>query len=269
MKAFDAHCHLEHEAFEGDVDFVIDEARALGVERIHVPGFSPATWPRAGALSREGIVRGVGLHPWWVDAVTDADVDDGLARLSSMLAREDVCSVGEIGLDRARDRKRSIARQERAFLAQLELARAHALPIVLHVVSAHGRVLELLERASSTHSGLVHGFTGAPEIATRYVGLGLHVSFGPAITRTDARRARASAGAVPDARLLVETDAPDQAVEGRVGQRGEPSALGGVISALAVIRGQSPDDIAAIAYENASRLFMRSPRRGAATPGRC
>lgn len=257
MKRFDACCHLAHDAFAGDVAAVIARAYAAGVVGMHIPGVDPASFTRARSLG-EGIVHGVGLHPWWVATASEADIEVGLRAMRAAIERDDVRSIGEIGLDRARDRG-SIEAQTRALVAQLAIARAQALPIVLHVVDAHGLVLELLER-EGPFEGMVHGFSGSAEVAARYVALGLHVSFGPAITRAHVRRAREAARVVPDTRLLVETDAPDQSVDSG---RGEPAMLGVVIDALASLRGATHAHVAAATYENALGLFAPRSRRRA------
>lgn len=248
MKRFDVCCHLGHEAFARDREAVLARARAAGVSLIHEPGFGPAsTAPRE---AREGVVSGAGLHPWWVSACAEAALDDALLRLDTRGA----VSIGEIGLDRAPRFAHAIDRQERAFRAQLALARRAELPVLLHVVQAHGRALEILRETAPAWRGLVHGFTGAKEVAERYVALGLYVSFGPAITRANARRAREAAAAVPETHLLVESDAPDQAPAG-VARRGEPADLVAVTSALAALRGAREEEIARVTYENACGVF--------------
>lgn len=251
MKLFDAHVHLAHPAFDADRAAVLADARGAGVTRMHVPGYDPASWSRACALEATGALRGVGLHPWWVHGADPVEIARGLDALGARLAEGGVVSVGEIGLDRAQDRARSFEAQRRALDAQLALARRHDLPVALHVVDAHGAMLEHLA-AHATSRGYVHGFAAAPEVAARYVALGLHVSFGGSILRPNAERARASARVVPIDRLLVETDAPDGP---RRGTRGAPSMLDEVVKALAAVRDVGEDDIAEATYANASRLF--------------
>jgi TatD DNase family protein len=260
MTRFDAHCHLTHAAFELDVQAVLARARDAGVTRIHAPGFDPASFSRGRGL--EGVVRGVGLHPWWISSVPDDAMLAGLAAMRAAIAEGDVVSIGEVGLDRGSKHGNSIARQTRALELQLALARETSLPVVLHCVDAHGRMIELLER-HGPFEGVVHGFSGEPEMALRYVALGLHVSFGPLVTVPTARRARAAAVVVPDDRLLVESDAPDQRPYGATATRSEPAVLGTVIDALAVLRGTTSAHVGDVTYANAARLFVPQASRRA------
>ena len=219
-------------------------ARALraGVETILIPGVDLAQWARAASLKSEAVrLRfAAGVHP-------ESDGDD-LAALEGWLDRLGAAAVGELGWDA---RHGDLDRQSELADAQLELARARDLPVILHVVRAHGLALERLARHAPL-SGVVHGYSGAAELVPRYLALGLSLSFGPSVTRPRARKVREAARRVPLDRLLVETDAPDQRVSG---ERGEPAELVQVIDALASLRGETAEAIARATTENARRLF--------------
>jgi TatD DNase family protein len=60
---------------------------------------------------------------------------------------------------------------------------------------------------------------------------------------------------VPIEHLLLETDAPDQPNAGRQGERNEPARMLQTLHAIAELRGQSPEAIAAATTANACRLF--------------
>jgi TatD DNase family protein len=117
---------------------------------------------------------------------------------------------------------------------------------VLHVVRRDGALLDAL-RPHAPLRGMVHAFTGGPELAREYVALGLHLSFGGGLTRPNARRARDAAALVPAERVLIETDAPDQTPRGASSPRNEPSFLPLVRDALA----RPEIDVA----DNAAALF--------------
>jgi TatD DNase family protein len=72
---------------------------------------------------------------------------------------------------------------------------------------------------------MVHAFSGGIELAREYVALGLHLSFGGALTRPNARRVREAVAKVPAERILLETDAPDQTPHGAPSARNEPAFL--------------------------------------------
>lgn len=184
----------------------------------------------------------VGLHP---------QVDEGdLARLEEWIDRLGACAIGELGWDKRRS-PLSLEAQTRRAEQQLELAKARGLPVVVHVVGAHGLALERLARYAPL-SGVVHAYSGAAELVPRYLALGLSISFGPSVLLPSARRPLEALQRVPLERLLVETDGPDQRVDKR---RGEPSDLVRVVEKIAEVRAEPFSTIAQATTDNAVRLF--------------
>jgi TatD DNase family protein len=259
----DSHCHLDDPRFADDVGAVLERARAAAVQGFVVAGYGPERWPAQAALAvaHPDVVVTFGLHPWLVAG--DAP-DTPLAPWLEKLARAldgglgvRPVALGELGLDRGpRVEAGALERQREALRAQLAMARERDLPVVLHVVRAHGQVLEVLRSDGLPDAGgMVHGFTGAPEVAAEYVALGLFVSFGGAVTRPRAKKARRAAAEVPAERLLLETDSPDQPPHERAGARNEPAFLVDIAAAVAHLRGQPAQQVAEGAAANARRLF--------------
>lgn len=213
---------------------MIARARAAGIARLLVPGVDPAQWARAAALARpEGIELrfAVGVHPCAEGTVSE--VEGAIERLGAV-------AIGELGWDRAVPARDALAD------ALIELAGARGLPVILHVIGRHGHALARLRRHARLR-GVVHAYSGSAELVREYVRLGLAIAIGPSVLREGARKVCAAAAAVPDAALLVETDAPDGIAE--------PAALPRVIAAVARVRGASADAIARLTHDNASALF--------------
>jgi TatD DNase family protein len=257
----DAHCHLDAAAFDDDRDAVLARARQAGVLGFIVAGVSPETWPRQSALARahDDVHVTYGIHPWTAADSEDAAADDLVAALDAALDAADLerpVAIGEIGIDRSpRVAKDTLGRQERLMRAQLALARQRDLPVVLHIVRAHGRALEILAADGLPRAGgQVHAYSGSAELVGRYLALGLSLSFSAAATRPDGAASRAAA-AVPDHRLLVETDAPDQPSAAHHPGRNEPAFLEEIVASIASARGVSTATLAAQTERNARALF--------------
>ena len=252
-KGFDALTHLDFPAFDGDREAVRSRALAAGVMGWAVAGADPTQWDRLEEIvSRHGGLALLGVHPWWA-----ADLDpSALSPFLEDLARRPLAhGLGECGLDHHRSRDpASRARQRHAFRAQLALARERDVPVVIHCVRAFGPLLRLCAADGlPAAGGVIHGWSGPPDLVAEALGLGLHLSFGPQILRDRARRARASLAAVPADRLLLETDCPDQAPPGI--PRGEPAHLREVAREAAAIRDTRPETLWSITGDNARRLF--------------
>jgi TatD DNase family protein len=267
---FDSHCHLDFAEFDADRSDVLWRAREAGVSELLMPGYEPAQWLRAGGVALAATERGlrvhvaVGVHPYALAAEARewADRPAGLAAtLSEAATMQGVVAIGECGLDAPlADRAGeacSLARQTAVLREHLTAARECGLPLVLHVVKAHGPALELLRAVPGPPHprGVIHAFSGSPELVREYVDLGFMLGFGGALTRPTHEKARAAAVATPDEWLLVETDAPS----GRLADgpsRNEPAALAQVVETLAQLRGQTVEHVAARTHANATRLFQ-------------
>ncbi len=88
-----------------------------------------------------------------------------------------------------------------------------------------------------------------------YLRHGAWFSFAGPVTFTEARRPLDALRAVPLERLLVETDAPDQAPHPHRGQRSEPAYLGLMVAAMARARGEPEGLLADALARNARTAF--------------
>jgi TatD DNase family protein len=222
VEAVDAHCHLDSPPLCETLDETLGEARALGVTRWIIGGISPSRWATHRALSQryEGAYWTAGYHPvslaQELGGRSTTEHEEALDTLLTQLeeawrSSSAPVGLGELGLDVRAVAKSTLGLQERFFRAQLDFARENDRPLVLHVVGAHGRTLELLRRDGvSEAGGIVHAFQGSLEVAREYLRLGLFPSLGGGITHPKRRKARATASALALGDFVLETDAPDQ-----------------------------------------------------------
>src|ERR1051326_6299068 len=114
MRLVDSHCHLQSDRFDADREQVIERARAAGVERILVPGWTEETSRAALELTARHpwLDAAAGIHPHEAGRA-DRAAWQGVVRL----ARDHrVVAVGETGLDF--DRLFSPAEAQRTNLAR-------------------------------------------------------------------------------------------------------------------------------------------------------
>lgn len=253
---WDAHTHLQDEAFEGRVGEVLQRAAAAGVGCVVVAGARPSDWDRVAALAREhAMVRpAYGVHPLYV-----AELSPGWeADLTARLEADPRASVGEIGLDRA-VAPRDDALQERVFRTQLAIARRLGRPATIHCRRAWDTLTAALEAAGPFPAGLVfHSYGGGADMVGRLSRLGGWFSFSGTLTWPAHRRGPMAARAAPADRLLVETDSPDLPpfVDGRPWPGpNEPANLPRVVAALAAVRGGAPAEWGRITAANAASCF--------------
>jgi TatD DNase family protein len=260
---FDSHCHLDLPGFDTSPAAVWADAREHGVSRVFVPGVEPEQWSRLEAMrSLPGVSTGVGVHPFALERF--ADLPEPLFRerltaaLNALVAETHTnnhVAIGECGWDKPlanRCPRVSLDVQTEVALAHLHLAREAGLPIVLHVVQAHGLALQVLERNPVPAGGVVHGYSGSPELVIRYQRLGFRLSFGPPLMRY-AKVAAALRLTSPDY-LLLETDAPLR-THWQQWCENSPSAVTAVGRAAAECLSIPLLDIAARTLRNSLELF--------------
>lgn len=247
MVLVDTHCHIDVAEFEPDRAAVLARARAVGVGPIVVPAVRAATWDHLLAVcaGEEALYPALGLHPVFVAEHSDAHLE----RLEPALAGAAPVAVGEIGLDfyvRGLDRER----QRFLFEAQLAMARDAGLPVILHVRKAHDAVLAALRRIR-VPGGIAHAFNGSLQQAGQYLDLGFRLGFGGMLAYERSRRLRALARALPREALVLETDAPDLSGPRHRGARNSPEYLPEYAQALAEVRGETLEEVAAYTTRNA------------------
>ena len=256
--AIDSHAHLYFDSFEGDLDAVVARARDGGFAAVLNIGIDLATSRACIGLAERFTgfcYAAVGLHPNEA-RVSAALLDEIVAELEALVAAHGaaVRAIGEIGLDRYRDRA-SDEEQERAFIAQIALARRTSRAVVIHCREAWPRTLEIIAAEAAGVRGVFHCFGGTAAEAARAVELGWCVSFAGNVTYPKAAELRAAAREVPLERLLLETDAPFLAPQPVRGKRNEPLFALHTADTLAAVYGVGRAEILAATTRNARELF--------------
>lgn len=255
----DAHIHLDVMP-EAQRAWGLREAKA-GRYRAMIPGVNPSQWEAA--LETYGdhpnLDFSVGMHPQEIDSQTSTPTHDNWReRLHRALEDPRVVAMGEVGLDWVHWKDDATrAHGEALFVEQLEIARAHSVPLVLHVVRAHARAVKLLKAHGDGLRGMIHAFSGSLEELRNYQDLGWRVGIGTLATYSNARRALDVAREVESGMWLLETDAPYLAV-GR-GRRGTGASEDIRVAAqtIAQARGQSVVEICREAAQTYGELFLR------------
>lgn len=258
MELIDTHCHLDVAEFDPDRSAVLARARANGVAAIVVPGVLAPGWDYLLRFcgGEPDLYPALGLHPVYLEQHQQTD----LAALERLLAGQRPVAVGEIGLDyfvTGLDRQR----QQALFEAQLAMAQAANLPVILHVRKAHDPVLMTLRRIR-VPGGIAHAYNGSLQQAQQYIDLGFKLGFGGMLTYERSRRLRELARRLPAEAIVLETDAPDLTVARHRGSRNSPEYLPDCLAALAEARGESLEALACQTSANARDALGLDTRPG-------
>jgi len=295
MRLFDAHNHLQDERFSGRQDELVAACRGVGVVRMVVNGSGESDWDAVAALARrfpDLVIPSFGIHPWYVHERTSAWKD----RLNRTLDVVPGSVVGEVGLDRwilecppaaragispewATHRAAPLAEQEDVFAEQMQIATERNLPVSIHCLQAWGALSDRLRAGPRPSRGfLLHSFGGPAEMVGSLAGLGAYFGFPGYFLHDRKTRHRETFRRIPQDRLLVETDAPDQRLptdeamsrvlggnsdwgpdwsltgpEGR--PLNHPANLARVYLGLAQVRGVALETLGGVVETNFVRLF--------------
>ena len=247
IRWIDDHCHLERDP-EG-ADAQVAAAAEAGVARLITVGCDVSQSADYVAVARR--------HPgvvWATAGVHPHDASGGIEGLEELLAEPEVVAVGECGIDlfyehSPRDVQRDV------FAAQIALAIAHDLALVIHTRDAWPETFDVLAAEGVPERTVFHCFTGGPDEATRCLDLGAVLSFSGIVTFPSATDLQAAAARCPLDRLLVETDSPYLAPVPHRGKRNEPAWVTVVGEAVAALQGRPVEAVAEASWATADRTY--------------
>jgi len=263
----DTHCHLDAAEFGASGLAVRAEAERQQVVMCVLPAVEVANFEAVRTLAHAcGDSYALGIHPLYVKAAQDADLDRLDAALLHFQHDPRLVAVGEIGLDLFVPELCAgplRERQQHFYLSQLALARKYDLPVLLHVRRSADQVLKALRSvARGDWHGIAHAFNGSAQQAQSFIDLGFKLGFGGAVTYERALQLRRLAASLPLDALVLETDAPDmpphwlyktaeQRAAGEPQSVNSPAELPRIAAVLAELRGLSVAELASATTRNA------------------
>lgn len=253
----DAHCHLQDQEFAADRDAVIARCSAAGMRCILAGNRADDSSAAADLAERhDGLFAVVGLHPMYVQ---EEEWEEGV--YEQLLRRPKVVGIGEIGLDYYHlwadneEQEQDVKRQQRdLFVRQLDFARSHHKPVVIHCRDAYDDLLAILKKEEGVPA-MLHTFLGTKEQAQAFLDLGCSLSFSGIITFENEETLAEMVRFVPLDRFMIETDAPLLTPVPNRGRRNEPVNVRDVATKIAEIRRCNSESIVLSTAKNTAAFF--------------
>jgi TatD DNase family protein len=245
----DSHTHLDRgPAPEAEL---VHAAREAGLRRILTIGIDERS--RRAALAAadtyDEVFAAIGHHPNNATGYDDAITEE----LRELAAHPRCLAIGETGLDDYRDYAPR-PDQERAFRAQIELAREVGKPLVIHTRAAEDDTIATLAAHADGLEVILHCFS-MPGRLQECLDRGWWISFAGNVTYPKAEDLAAAAERVPLDRLLVETDAPYLTPQPVRKHRNQSAYVVHTAQFIAERRGIAYDELEAAVEANAARLL--------------
>ena len=253
MQLIDTHTHLYSETFDEDRDAMIQRALACGVTDFFIPAIDSTYTERMFALEKKypnHMHLMTGVHPTHVKK----NYKEELNHVASLLKQRSFCALGEIGIDLYWD-KTFLKEQQEAFDLQIQWAKEHKLPFVIHCRDAFDEVFEVLDAHDSKDlRGIFHCFTGTLDQAKQALSYNLKLGIGGVVTFKNGKIDQ-FLSQIPLSEIVLETDAPYLAPVPFRGKRNESSYIQEVASKVAEVYNLPFAEIASITSKNALAIF--------------
>jgi len=255
MEFIDTHTHLFASEFDEDIHHVIKDAVKHGVSKMLLPNIDSSTTNKMLKLSQlfpKNCFPMIGLHPC---SVQQSSLEKEIEHVTKMLDKHHFVAIGEIGIDLYWD-KSTIEFQKQAFEAQINLAKKHQLPIVIHVRNSFKEAIEIVEKLNDEKlSGVFHCFTGNLEEAQRIINLdNFYLGIGGVITFKNGGIDKIIDQINLD-NIILETDSPYLAPKPFRGKRNESKYILNIAQKLSEIYNIDIKQIADHTTRNAKKLF--------------
>ena len=249
----DTHAHYDDEAFDEDRDELLRSFEDAGIKRVVNIGASMKSSKDSIALSKEYpfVYAVVGIHPSSAKEINE----ENILILEKMLSEEKVVAIGEIGLDYYYDEPEEFL-QKKCFRAQLELAKKHDFPVVIHSRDAAKDTLDILKEFKGVR-GVIHCYSYSKEMAREFIKLGYVLGIGGVITFKNAKKLEETLNEISFEAFVLETDCPYLSPVPNRGKRNSSLNLTYIIDRVAQIKGVSREFIIEKSLENAQRLYPK------------
>lgn len=275
---------------EGDREKVIERAHESGVKEMIVTAGTLQDAKDALMFVNDHslLFSTVGTHPTRAGECEEPRFGGPDAYMNSLLevitkgagaaTKQKVVAIGECGLDYDRLNFCSREVQLKYFERHFELAEKTGLPMFFHNRNTQGDFVRVIkENRKRFSTGVVHSFDGSMEELQQLLALDLYIGINGCSLKTEENLETAKA--IPDGRLMVETDAPwcgikashagnqyvktrysvtakEKMKSGLVKDRNEPCYIRQVCEVLAAIRGCSVEQVASVSTRNARNVFF-------------
>ena len=253
MQLIDTHTHLYSETFDEDRGAMIQRALSCGVTDFFIPAIDSTYTERMFALEKKypnHMHLMTGVHPTHVKE----NYKEELNHVASLLKQRSFCALGEIGIDLYWD-KTFLKEQQEAFDLQIQWAKEHKLPFVIHCRDAFDEVFEVLDAHDSKDlRGIFHCFTGTLDQAKQALSYNLKLGIGGVVTFKNGKIDQ-FLNQIPLSEIVLETDAPYLAPVPFRGKRNESSYIQEVASKVAEVYNLPFTEIASVTSKNALAIF--------------
>lgn len=253
MEFTDTHCHIHSADYPLDPKVVVRDAAKDGITRLICVGLdlSDSKLAIEFAQNNQNVWASIGIHPH--EAKHYSNDTAALNSFAELATSGKVVAVGECGLDYYYNHSDKND-QKKILRFQIEVAQKNNLPLIFHVRDAFDDFWEIFDSYNGL-KGVIHSFTADTTVLNQAIERGLHIGLNGIMTFTKNAIQLNAAEAVPNNRLVLETDSPYLTPVPFRGTVCQPKHVRNTAEFLTKLRGDTLENLAKYTNENAINLF--------------
>jgi TatD DNase family protein len=254
LQYIDTHTHIYDEAFDPDLEKVVNRSLEAGVTKMILPSVDSLSFDRMTATAsglKDIAYTAAGLHPTSVGDNWEQELEFASREISSGKH----IAVGEVGIDTYWSKKYLDA-QITVFEEQIKLASKYNLPLIIHSREATAPILQVLERNKHLGlKGIFHAYSGSIETFARISSMGnFLMGIGGVVTFKNSKL-KSVVSKTDISSIVLETDAPWLTPHPFRGKRNEPSYIPLIAREIASAKQISEEEVATATTNNAKMMF--------------
>ena len=253
MQYFDTHAHYDWEEFDIDRSELFDKFKEslCGLVNIGI-NIESAKKVKKYSSEYQYMYYSIGIHPMEVKkeislSQIEKIFEDELKNKDSKLL-----AIGETGLDYHFNYPLEL--QKKYFIEQIRLANKYELPIIIHSRESQADVEKILRENVVEKAGIMHCYSGTPEMSKKFVEMGFYLGVGGPVTRY--KDVQETVSITPIDKIVIETDSPVLPPEPfEKHSRNNSLYLKYIVRKIAEIKGLSEEDVIKKTTQNAYKIY--------------
>lgn len=194
----------------------------------------------------------IGIHPMEVEKESSINSIEQIIKNELENKSSKLVAIGETGLDYHFDYP--IELQKKYFIEQIKLANKYSLPIIIHSRESQEDVEKILRENPVIKTGIMHCYSGTPEISKKFVEMGYYLGIGGPVTRY--KDIQETVKITPIDRIVIETDSPVLPPEPfEKHSRNNSLYLKYIVNKIAEIKEMTEEDVIRITTKNAYKVY--------------
>ena len=253
MLYFDTHAHYDWEEFDEDRRDLFDKfnEKLCGLVNIGI-NLESAKKVKEYANEYSYMYYSIGIHPMEVEKENSLDLIEQIFENELKNKNSKLVAIGETGLDYHFDYP--VKLQKKYFLEQIRLANKYELPIIIHSRESQEDVYKILRENAVKKAGIMHCYSGTPEMSKKFVEMGSYLGVGGPVTRY--KDVQETVKITPIEKIIIETDSPVLPPEPfEKHSRNNSLYLNYIVEKIAEIKGLSKQEVVKITTDNAYKVY--------------